>query len=919
MPISKSRQRKHAAYIKVLGQLGRTIPQASTLEWVKAGVTNLFSRTEAGGVIQYLDERENRARIDAQSALELTEAVLNDLDQNSPVVKKNLRKLDLLKQRMAGLLSEEQIIDYGDLEVESFESSFKSIETDADEITDECIASLDIKKTKAKFAAFLKDEQANIVGCVNSFSLAFNVDNSDFIEAACNFNEEPEFDANDTPRSMEIKTKKYIFEALQNMFRTTLGEVHKRFPHVDVQNFLSRLDAINFSPLDDQSINLIRSRFDSATQELYSVLGTLLQSCLQSMPTATTSDNVARFFREEISADLVAADAPALRRLVTIANGDCGPHTVILSLLFAGIFAKLPRNLVAQILLDWYCMYGNEVRTDTIGNKQLSDKDFQAFLIEYLNVKTEDDILKFSNKYFAKKTNLVDNITPFLTRCARKAAQDYYNAVTAKEHNASLGVLAESSTGINIDESESFTGLTFTDLEHTSKLLWKRYNIPSMIQGYDHHNPKIQVYGDSEFRGMHVPLVWTRQGKPTDDYGHYIFAFDPEETKHIGIQDNSSLVTALQESASEDLNQFMSPAAKAALEDSHLEFKHAMQGSKDFEEEMESERARVKKLKDEQLAEQRRLNKETALNRFFRRRRKPNKLAPKKAVRFTPPPSPLHSLASSRSSSVPPVVAIEEDQSPNEHQINLLGASDAKGFVAVAYNTFKTERNPGRRSEFYIKQSERDAGKHEVFVKANESDEGYSRKICTLSEPKEPKKLATAQFSRWSANGYYNNVEMMLILANKKIKEGNLAPDAIEITIPNLYTRDQAQQFFIAYYKIFGASIDTNKQIRGQDPFKKFLIIQPAPDAQRAFYRLFHEKKAFTDWMFANPDIVKYITGKDDLTEATVNLDGALACFATHLGYQPPGVTTLASNKQSPNGKFFDGYTHKPGGFFKLH
>lgn len=348
MPISKSRQKKHAAYLKLLGQLGRKIPQASTLEWVKTGVTNLFNPTQ-GGVIPYLDEKENRARIDAQSALELTEAVLNDLDQNSPVVKKNRRKLDLLKQRMAGLLSEEQIIDYGDLAVESFESSFKSIETDADEITDECIAALDIKNTKEKFTTFIKDEESNIVGCVNSFALVLNVDNSDFIEEASNFNEEPEFDANDTPRSMEIKTKKYIFAALQNMFRTTLGEVHKKFPHVVVRDFLSRLDAINFSPLDDQSINLIRSRFDSATQEIYSLLGTLLQSCLQSMPSATTSDNVVRFFREEISEDLDAADAPALRRLVTIANGDCGPHTVILSLLFAGIFAKLPRNLVARI------------------------------------------------------------------------------------------------------------------------------------------------------------------------------------------------------------------------------------------------------------------------------------------------------------------------------------------------------------------------------------------------------------------------------------------------------------------------------------------------------------------------------------------------------------------------------------------
>lgn len=925
----------------MLRELGHASPQASTYEWLRSGVSSLFVTAPEAVIGVALTNKEDQARIDAQSALEFAEKVLSNLEQDSSIVKKNRKKLELLKQQMAGLLNNEQLL-------ESFLGAFKSIETDADEITEECIAFLDKPKTAAKFTSFLNTEMTNMLGFVNSFALIFGGDTHDFFSAGVKFGKRPEFDERGSPRSMDIANQEYIFAELKRMFRVVLDEVSKEFPGIDVDKYLGEVDRIKFSPRDEQSINRIRNDFDEAIHEIYEKLGVIFQTCLQSIQSEPTSANIEKFFSTEISATLYSANAPGLRRLVTIANGDCGPHTVVLSLLYGGIFGKIPRGLAAQILLDWYCMYSGEVRADRIGGMQLSDADFKAFLIEYLSVKSEADILKFSRKYFSKTDNLADNITPFLTRCARKAAKDYYNNVTLKEHTDSLGFIPEEEGAQNIDESESFEGLHYTNLEHTRMLLWKLYNIPVRIQGYSQTNPIIETYGDTQFDQMYTPLVWTRQGKPNDDRGHYIFAFDPAETRQIGVQDNSRLIEHLRESEPADIYELMSPVAVAMQGEYPLSQAHIEQEARAFAERQELERVR---LRQEQAAREERLTQEQARLAKAQQERIAQELAAKELTRIkkeqarvateiTAPKqrptkiiTPVSKLrrkkqtesrsdakklvakTSNRSREELRFSRLPERVAPADTQISMYGPRTGTSIIPLAYTTFRTEENMKRNSDFYIKKSDKDATKHDVFVKAKTSDLYYTKKVCTLSESTEPGKIVTAEFNRRSANAYYNSVEMMLLLAKKKIEDEGIEQDSISITIPNLSTREQAQQFFLAYYKVFGASIDISKQRNGEDPFTKYLRIEPAPDAQKAFHRLFSEQNTFKSQMAAKPEVVMFLTGKDNIDDATIYLNGALACFATHLGYQAPGTTHLSSQKDGPNQNFFGGYTHKPGWF----
>ena len=119
--------------------------------------------------------------------------------------------------------------------------------------------------------------------------------------------------------------------------------------------------------------------------------------------------------------------------------------------------------------------------------------------------------------------------------------------------------------------------------------------------------------------------------------------------------------------------------------------------------------------------------------------------------------------------------------------------------------------------------------------------------------------------------------------------------------VPDLSTREQAQQLFFAYYQVCGYKQDW--YLYGRNAFTEYIKIDPTPAAREALHEFFSHNNEFDDFlkqMLPNQTDTEYI-----------KLRGARNAFAEHLGYAPPSGHVPPPKFSSPTQNFFAGYDYK--------
>ena len=133
--------------------------------------------------------------------------------------------------------------------------------------------------------------------------------------------------------------------------------------------------------------------WDNALNEIYTIARECLQECFlqQAAPTSASEDTddgqlktvFEKFSRpQEIKIQNATRQQSVInenyRAVVTTIDGDCAPHTLVLSLLYSGLFQNQPRDLIVQILRDWYVEQAASVCREE-SSLVFSDHDFKNF------------------------------------------------------------------------------------------------------------------------------------------------------------------------------------------------------------------------------------------------------------------------------------------------------------------------------------------------------------------------------------------------------------------------------------------------------------------------------------------------------------------------------------------------------------